>query len=138
MRRKFPLAAIIIGLLILALIVLNFVLPKISLPNIGQGTSSDVPQSINPESIKTVTLTKDGFSPASLTVKKGDTVSFLNQSGKTATVNSNPYPVNNLYKFLNLGEFANGTTVQALFDEIGSFSYHNQFIPEQQGTIVVK
>ncbi len=91
-----------------------------------------------PVKINKVLLTKNGFEPLSITIKKGETVMWINQSQKNATVNSNPYPTNNLYPFLNLGEFPPGNGIQTIFKEAGSYSYHNEFIPEQQGTIVVK
>ena len=88
--------------------------------------------------IKSVTLDKNGFTPASITIKKGETVSWLNKSGVDATVNSTPYPKNNSYPFLNLGSFKNGSTVQALFENPGTFTYYNYFVPAQKGTVIVK
>ncbi|MBI4092031.1 MAG: cupredoxin domain-containing protein [Candidatus Levybacteria bacterium] len=85
-----------------------------------------------------VTVGKNGFSPQSLTIKKGDTVVWINQSGEDATVNSDPHPTHNLHRFLNLGQFPSGSSAEATFNEAGTFGYHNHFNPSQKGTIVVK
>src|SRR3972149_9123971 len=52
---------------------------------------------------ETVILTKTGFAPTPLTVKAGTKVTWTNQSGTTATVNSSPHPAHTDYPPLNLG-----------------------------------
>ncbi|HVT01280.1 MAG TPA: hypothetical protein VHE53_03565 [Patescibacteria group bacterium] len=91
-----------------------------------------------PKKINDVKVTKNGFEPKIITINKGETVSWINSSGEDATVNSDPYPNNNKYPFLNLGSFPNGTTVQAIFNDTGTFGYHNQFKSSETGTIMVK
>ncbi len=86
----------------------------------------------------TITILNNGFNPQKIEIKKGDTVIWINDSGEDATVNSDPYPVNNLHRFLNLGGFPDGSSVQAVFNEVGNFTYHNHFKPEQKGTVVVE
>jgi len=85
-----------------------------------------------------VMVEKNGFSPQTLTIKKGETVIWINKSGKDATVNSNPHPTHNLHRFLNLGQFPSGSSVEATFNEAGIFGYHNHFHPDQRGTVVVR
>ncbi|HZE87272.1 MAG TPA: cupredoxin domain-containing protein [Methylomirabilota bacterium] len=85
----------------------------------------------------TVTLDKNGFSPATVTIKKGTAVRWKNASGKEQTVNSDNYPTNQLHKELNFGAFNNGSTVMYTFTKPGTYGYHNQFHPEQKGTIIV-
>ncbi|HVZ67178.1 MAG TPA: hypothetical protein VG917_02855 [Patescibacteria group bacterium] len=103
--------------------------------SIPQDNKISVP---TPVKILNISLTKSGFQPKTLTINKGETVSWINKSSESGTVNSDPYPDNNLYRFLNLGEFPPQTTVQAIFNETGTFTYHNQFAPSQTGTIIVK
>lgn len=91
-----------------------------------------------PIKINQVALTNTGFTPKTITIGRGETVSWLNSSGRDATVNSDPYPKNDLHKFLNLGEFRTGTTVQAVFEKVGQYGYHNHLAPAQTGTIIVK
>lgn len=86
----------------------------------------------------TVKLTKDGFVPNVVTIEMGAAVRWINESGEAnATVNSNPYPVNNEHKEMNLGAF-NGSTLMHIFTKAGSYGYHNYFHPEWTGTVIVK
>ena len=85
-----------------------------------------------------VTLPDKGFSPESITIKKGGTVSWINASSKSGTVNSASHPNHNLHRFLNLGEFPSGSSFEAIFEKEGTYSYHNHLNPQQQGTVVVK
>lgn len=101
----------------------------------GQGSKSvsQVQQIEN-----TVTLTADGFSPPTLTIKSGTQVTWINKSGTDATVNSDPHPIHTDYPPLNLGNFADGETLSLTFDKPGTYSYHNHFNPGQKGRIVVQ
>lgn len=90
------------------------------------------------QSENTVTLTSSGFSPSNLTIKAGQTIIWVNKSGESATVNSNPHPVHTDYPPLNLGDFPNGGTLSLTFDKPGTFGYHNHLNPSQRGTITVE
>ncbi len=86
----------------------------------------------------TVTLTGSGFNPATLTVKPGTRIIWLNKSGTNGSVNSDNHPTNLLYPFLNLGQFNNGSSVSVVFKKAGKYTYHNEVNPEQKGTVVVE
>ena len=86
----------------------------------------------------TVSLTPQGFSPQVITIKAGDTVSWINRSGGPATVNSNDHPTHLLYPALNLGGFDNGQSLSLTFPTPGTYGYHNHLNPSQTGTIVVE
>lgn len=85
-----------------------------------------------------VTLTKDGFSPATLTIKVGVKVTWVNKSGSDATVSSDPHPVHTKYPPLNLGKFSDGSTLSLSFPKAGSYGYHNHMNPSETGTVVVQ
>lgn len=85
-----------------------------------------------------VAVNENGFLPSSITIKEGEAVVWINQSGEDATVNSDSHPIHNLHRFLNLGQFTSGSSVEATFSEAGTFGYHNHFHPDQRGTVVVK
>jgi plastocyanin len=85
----------------------------------------------------TITLDKNGFTPNKITIKKGTAIRWKNVSGKEQTVNSDNYPTNQLHKELNFGVFNNNSTVMYIFTKPGTYGYHNQFHPEQKGTITV-
>lgn len=85
-----------------------------------------------------VMITRSGFSPSTLTVKVGTKVVWVNKSGVTAAVNSAVHPTHLVYPPLNLGEVANGSSVELVFDKPGTYKYHNHLNPTQTGTIVVQ
>ncbi|MBI5127340.1 cupredoxin domain-containing protein [Candidatus Roizmanbacteria bacterium] len=85
-----------------------------------------------------VTLTADGYIPAVLTIKAGTTVTWTNNSGKNATVSSDPHPTHTNYPPLNLGPFQDGKTHSLKFDTPGTYGYHNHLDASQTGTIVVE
>jgi plastocyanin len=86
----------------------------------------------------TVTLTSSGFSPQELTIKPGQAVRFKNASLVPASVNSDDYPANRKYPELNLGKFAPNQTLVHVFTKAGKYTYHNQMLPQNVGTIIVK
>jgi plastocyanin len=86
----------------------------------------------------TVRLTKDGFVPKTVTIEAGGAVRWVNESGQSdSTVNSNPHPLNNEHKELNLGAF-NGSTLVHIFTKPDTYGYHDYFHPEWTGTVIVK
>lgn len=102
----------------------------------GIGTKDQQQQTPNPAD--TITLTNNGFSPETLTILKGATVTWINNSGSEATVNSDPHPLHTAYPPLNLGQFNDGDTLQLSFNKPGRYGYHNHFDATQTGTIIVQ
>ncbi|OGH12257.1 MAG: hypothetical protein A2857_00630 [Candidatus Levybacteria bacterium RIFCSPHIGHO2_01_FULL_36_15] len=100
------------------------------------------PTSVNsqPEAsnIANVTITANGFEPKTITIKTGTKVIWINNSGTTITVSSDPHPTHTLYPPLNLGRFEDGQTVPLIFDKPGSYGYHNHLNPDQTGQVVVE
>lgn len=124
---------IAIGILMIILVISCIVRfnPNNSKHNVTSANSETLPtQAI-------VILTKNGFSPRQVTIKVDSSVRWINQSGKRQTVNSDNYPTNQLYKPLNLGIFANGSSVSYIFKTPGTYGYHNQFNHTQVGKITV-
>jgi plastocyanin len=85
-----------------------------------------------------VVLTEKGFEPASLTIKAGQTVVWLNKSGAAATVNSDNHPLHLLYSPLNLGKFEDGEKLQLTFEKPGKYGYHDHFHASKRGVIIVE
>lgn len=101
-----------------------------------QNTVQQTPPPFIQEAI--VTVTKDGFSPATLTLKVGARVTWVNKSASLMTVHSAVHPTHQVFPPLNLGEFGDGSSVQLVFDKPGRYSYHNHLNPEQTGVVVVE
>lgn len=131
-------------LIIVALIVVlgafTFLGNKKTTPITSQEPKTTTKQAVTKpvNSITTVTLTNSGFTPKDIAVKAGTKVIWENKSGKAATVNSDDHPTHRLYPFLNLGEFADGSSVQVVFDKAGKYSYHNHLKPSETGTVTVE
>jgi len=96
-----------------------------------------------------VTYTDSGFEPAVVTIKKGETVRFVDQSTGGMWVASAKHPTHAVYpqksetdclgssfdscRALSAGEFWEFT-----FDEAGTWKYHNHVQPGHVGTVVVE
>lgn len=110
--------------------------------NSAPKTASDItvmPTTTAPkEEVVTVALTDTGFTPKEVTVKKGTKVVWSNSSGKTATVDSADHPAHLLHPFLNLGNFADGATLEVVFDNPGKYNYHNHYNSSEAGIITVE
>src|SRR3990167_4642032 len=59
-----------------------------------------------------INVTNAGFVPATVKVKVGTKVVWINKSGAVATVNSADHPTHLVYPPINMGEFKDGTSVQ--------------------------
>lgn len=104
----------------------------------NQGTNT-VPTAAPEQMVTTgVTVTAQGFEPKTVTIKAGTKVLWTNNSGATVTVTSALHPTHLLFPFLNLGEFSDGSTVEAVFDKPGTYKYHNHLDPSQTGTVIVE
>ena len=84
-----------------------------------------------------VQLDKSGFNPSEVTIKTGTAVRWENISGDRQTVNSDDYPTNQLHRELNFGVFNNGASFVYIFKAPGTYGYHNQFHPEQEGKVIL-
>lgn len=128
---------VILGIFVVSLLAF-FALPK---PQINKNLNSEqqTPQpQVNRSAIHAITLTKKGFEPQNITIKKGEVLVWTNKSGKKASVNSADYPTHRLFPILNLGTFEDGQSVQTLILRTGEFRYVNHYNPQQIGNITVK
>ncbi len=132
MKKKLVIGA---GLTLLV-ILLGIFLWKSTHHVMQRNTSSSSKPKPLPKEI-TVSLSKEGFSPQTVTIKVGGAVRWKNESGQQQTVNSDNYPTNQLHKELNFGIFGNGSSVVHTFTKLGIYGYHNQFHHEQKGKVIV-
>lgn len=135
MRNKI-IAIVIVSILLL--LVLFFV--KNGFPALNPNPSSTVRATPTPISAMDVIIryTSEGFKPNIITVKKGAHISWINNSGDSATVNSDDYPANQKYPVLNLGNYAPGSSVQVVLEKPGEYTYYNFTNKNHRGTIIVQ
>lgn len=135
---------IAVGILITVLIAGGLLFQtKSNKQNTGAQNTKTAQNNQNPTEIKQlfqkeITLTTTGFIPQTLTIKSGTRIVWLNKSGLTGTVNSDNYPTNILYPFLNLGRFDDKTSVSVMFTKPGKYTYYNALNLDQKGTITVE
>lgn len=100
----------------------------------------------------TVTYTDQGYSPASVTIPAGTTVTFVNQSSKNMWVASAMHPTHAVYSGTNLDQHcpdttnsafdqcagsAAGTSFSFTFNKEGTWKYHDHIDSKKYGTIIV-
>jgi len=132
--------------LVIAIIIIVFLAAAFILlaNNAGKGktnqntteTSQDVARVI--KNTQNISLKSTGFDPKVISVTAGSRVLWTNLSGNRGTVNSDFYPTNVMWKFLNLGLLEDNESVSVIFESKGTYTYHNQLKPEQKGTIIVQ
>ena len=132
--------------------------PATSSPSATATTTENTPAtgtSINPQSQNvTITYTDSGFSPKSVTIPEGATVTWINQSASALWVGSDPHPAHTGYDGTSRGEhcaagysgaapfdsckpLASGASWSFTFDKVGTWGYHNHSNDGMTGTVVV-
>lgn len=100
-----------------------------------------------------ITLTDNGYVPAALTIKKGETVVFKNASSATSWPASAMHPSHVVYSGTSLSEhcpdtantsfdackgYLPGQSWSFTFDKVGTWKYHNHLNARQYGSITVE
>lgn len=107
-------------------------------PNEPSATQEPTQESSVSAKTENIEFTSSGFSPQQIIIDKGTKVVWTNKSGRAATVDSVPHPVHTDYPKLNLGSFNDGQTLELVFNDLGTFKYHNHFNSSQNGSVTVK
>ncbi len=79
----------------------------------------------------TVNIQNFAFNPETVTVNKGDTVTWTNNDSATHHIVADDGS-------FDLGNQTNGSTVKQKFDASGTFSYHCSIHPTMVGKVIVK
>ncbi len=107
-------------------------------PNESPQTNTNPLNTINSQNTS-IDYTDNGFSPKSITVKVGSTVTWTNSSSGPMWVASNPHPTHTDYpEFDEKSNAANGGTYSFTFTKVGSWGYHNHKDPSKGGTVIVQ
>lgn len=116
----------------------------------GGGGGVDVNMVLGAPMSATVIYDGTSFSPATITIKQGGTVSFIDKSG-TMWLASAPHPAHSGYDGTNLqthcaagyvgpkpfDECSSGSSFSFVFGKIGSWRYHDHLNASSSGTVVV-
>jgi plastocyanin len=77
----------------------------------------------------TITILNFAFSPSTLTINKGETVTWINEDSAPHTIK---------FETFNSDTFNKGESYAKTFNEVGSFNYYCSIHPSMIGTIIVK
>jgi len=121
----------------------------------GQGASDEgasvgveVGVTVGAKPAQVVTFSDAGFSPATVTVKKGETVRWTNNSSESVWPASAAHPTHAVYpqksstdcfgsSFDACKGLANGESWDFTFTEVGTWKYHDHLKVSKFGTVVV-
>ena len=118
------------------------------LPDDGVKASVDINVSTAPKTVA-VTYGPNGFSPAEVTIKVGDTVTWTNNGGSNMWVASAKHPTHIVYSGTTLAQHCgdatdvsfdqckNSNTYSFTFDKAGTWGYHNHSNSSQFGKVIV-
>lgn len=97
-----------------------------------------------------VRYTPAGFEPAQVTIRQGETVRFINESGREMWVASDIHPTHTLYSGTNLSQHCGqgagneafdqcqaADTYQFQFNQVGEWGYHNHRQASHTGKVIV-
>ncbi len=86
-----------------------------------------------------VDISSNGYSPQSITIKAGESVTWINKDAANHTVNSDPHPTHTLYAVLNkIGLLKPGESKSVQFPTPGVYKYHDHLNPSLTGTVTVQ
>jgi plastocyanin len=86
-----------------------------------------------------VRMEADSFSPATLTVKAGESVTFENESGDDKWPASDVHPTHEEYPGFDAERAVlDGESYEFTFERRGRWGYHDHLNPDIVGTIVVE
>lgn len=85
-----------------------------------------------------IVLTEDGFKPDTITIHKGDTITFSTNRGKPYWPASNIHPTHGIYpEFDPLDAVMPNKTWTFKFDKVGTWAFHDHLAPYFIGRITV-
>lgn len=103
---------------------------------IPPATTSATPQILDKN---VVTITSTGFSPQQMTVKVGESVTWVNAGSEDHQVNSAPHPTHTAYQPLNtVGLLKPGDKKSLTFPTAGTYKYHDHLNPSLFGSVTVQ
>jgi plastocyanin len=115
----------------------------------GDGAATTSEDGNGPETV-VVTYTASGFSPASVTVNVGDTVRFVNEGNREMWIASDVHPTHERYSGTTRSEHCadltatpfdqceRGASYSFMFDQAGTWGYHNHVQANHLGEVIVE
>lgn len=141
MKRSATITIAIAAIIVLAVVAFVMTRPK-NQNSSSSYSSSNPPQasssSSDQASATVMSYGDSGFSPASITVKSGGTVTFKNASSQEIQVDSNPHPIHTDDTDLNVGTIAPGQSKTVTLTKTGTFGIHNHLDPTEMAHVTIQ
>lgn len=104
-----------------------------------QSPPTPSPSATTQSSITTIKIENNRFIPTSVSVKVGQSVSFVNNDSTDHQLASDPHPTHTGYPPLNAGILSpDGVAQSVTFTKKGVFGFHDHLNPTIKGQIVVE
>lgn len=113
-------------------------------PGAGDNTQQQIQSGTQQQgqAAATITFSDSGVSPSTVTIKSGESITWVNSGSKAVDVASAPHPTHTDNRELTTGqsvlEIAPGATATVTLAKTGSWGYHDHLSPSVRGTVVVQ
>ncbi len=130
----------ILAILFLGVIVLIGLIVYVSRDQLEKNNTKNASDSQSGEAAQEaqVSITADGFVPATLIMNKNTKVTFTNNDSKPRQLQANPHPNGTSLPDFKSKVLSSSQTYTYTFSKSGSFGYHDHLDPKVNGTIEVK
>ena len=122
---------------LLLVVVISALLTGCTTPKIKSIRDETPPQTPEPVATNFIDINADGFSPSTISVFAGETVTFQNSDSKSHEVASDPYPKDDILPDFHSGTLYKNETYQYTFGQVGTFGYHLEDNPSIKGEVIV-
>jgi plastocyanin len=154
MKTSYILAGIVIAVVVIGGVFLFQSNNNVQMPSLSEEENMMPPLGEQVQSSPMVTYTNEGYSPKELLVKKGDIVTFKNESSVPMWTASAMHPNHTAYPGTNIANCGNAMMMDTMFDscaevpagqvwkfqfnEAGEWGYHNHMQASHWGKIIVQ
>lgn len=100
-------------------------------------SETEVQSEVGATETATITFTNAGFTPGSLTVKKGATITVKNTSSTEVQFSSDDHPTHRLNTEMNLKTLQPGESASFTAETVGTHGFHDHIDDSKTGTLIV-
>ncbi len=111
------------------------IIPSVMIIGCSQKTTSQQAQSST--GTNSILIKNFKFTPGTLTVQKGDTVTWVNEDTAPHQISSDPHPGHSDLPQLASDILSSGKEHKFTFDKTGTFRYHCELHTSMKGTVIV-
>ncbi len=127
-----------LGIVLVSAVALSACKSNVATQSSTSGTDASAESSSSQQATGEIDYTDSGYTPATLTVKVGQTITVKNSSSAAMSFNSDPHPIHTSFSELNLGKIDAGGSKTLTLNKAGTYTYHNHLKASHKGSIVVE